>query len=48
MLGNMCVTCMCADGRMLLAYQVVVAVAAYQLTSALLSQLPLNDVRACS
>ena len=32
---------------MLLAYQVVVAVAAYQLTSALLSQLPLNEVRSC-
>ena len=34
-----------AAGRLLLAYQVVVAVAAYQLTSALLSQLPLTEVR---
>ena len=34
-----------AAGRMLFAYQVVVALAAYQLTTALLSELPLNEVR---
>ena len=38
--------CCCgAAGRLVLTYQIVIGLAGYQLTAALLAQLPLNDVR---